>query len=438
MRHFISRLLLVPLFFSSLSLLNAQESEKEQDVMRENAVKIFIDCQFCDMNYIRQEIPYVNYVRDVKEAEVYLLETRQNTGSGGSEYTLTFIGQNKFIGKNDTLVFTTRPDDTRDHIREGQVQMMQMGLMRYVATTPLYEDIMIGQRGETVDEEVVDRWNYWVFELETRPRLELEESLKEISWRNSISASKITPKWKLEFDYDFDYRKTKRVEEEEIDSLGTTEEVTEVYERMSQGLDNLIVKSLGEHWSAGVQFDISSSTYRNTKLNYQIFPSVEYNIFPYSESTRRQVRILYGAGYNYTKYNDSTIYDKIEDKLFQQQLKIAFQVQQKWGSVNISLEGSNYFCDFEKNRLKLEGSFRIRIVKGLSLQINGGVARIRDQLSLVKGEEATAEEVYLRLRELATGYNIDGGLSITYTFGSIYNNIVNPRFGNGGGYYRYY
>jgi len=204
---------------------------------------------------------------------------------------------------------------------------------------------------------------------------------------------------------------------------------------MSQGLDNLVVKSLGEHWSAGVQFDISSSTYRNTKLNYQVFPSVEYNIFPYSESTRRQLRILYGAGYNYTKYNDSTIYDKIEDKLFQQQLKIAFQVQQKWGSVNISLEGSNYFYDFEKNRLELEGSFRIRIVKGLSLEIYGGVARIRDQLSLVKGEEATAEEVYLRLRELATGYNIDGGLSITYTFGSIYNNIVNPRFGNGNEYY---
>jgi hypothetical protein len=25
-----------------------------------------------------------------------------------------------------------------------------------------------------------------------------------------------------------------------------------------------------------------------------------------------------------------------------------------------------------------------------------------------------------------------GGLSLTYTFGSIYNKIVNPRFGNGG------
>ncbi len=435
-RRFISGFNLVPFFFLSLGILNAQEPEKEQDIMRENAVKIFIDCQRCDMNYIRQHIPYVNYVRDVKEAEVYVLETRQNTGSGGSEYTFTFLGQGKYDGKNDTLAYATRPDDTDDHIREGRTNMMKMGLMRYVATTPLYEEVTIQHLGETVNQEVVDRWNYWVFELETRPRLELEETLQEISWRNSFSISKVTPEWKLEFDYDYDYTKTKRIEEEEIDSLGITEEVTEVYERSNQRLDNLIVKSLGDHWSAGIRFDISSSTFRNTKLNYKFFPSVEYNIFPYSESTRRQLRILYGAGYNYTRYNDTTIYEKIVDKLFQQQLQIAYQVQQKWGSINISLEGSNYFHDFDKNRLELEGSVRIRIVKGLSIELFGGVARIRDQLSLVKGEDATAEEVYLRLRELATGYNIDGGLSLTYTFGSIYNNIVNPRFGNGG-YYRY-
>ena len=53
-----------------------------QDTSRINAVKIFLDCRDCDMNYTRQEIPYINYVRDVKEAEVYILVTNQNTGSG--------------------------------------------------------------------------------------------------------------------------------------------------------------------------------------------------------------------------------------------------------------------------------------------------------------------------------------------------------------------
>jgi hypothetical protein len=32
-------------------------------------LNVFIDCQ-CDMNYIRQKLPYVNYVRDQAQADV--------------------------------------------------------------------------------------------------------------------------------------------------------------------------------------------------------------------------------------------------------------------------------------------------------------------------------------------------------------------------------
>jgi hypothetical protein len=75
----------------------------------------------------------------------------------------------------------------------------------------------------------------------------------------------------------------------------------------------------------------------------------------------------------------------------------------------------------------LIGSVRIRIFKGLSLDINGGVAHINDQLSLNKGDISEAERL-LQLRELATKYRVEGGIELTYTFGSIYNNVVNPRF----------
>ena len=80
--------------------------------------------------------------------------------------------------------------------------------------------------------------------------------------------------------------------------------------------------------------------------------------------------------------------------------------------------------------IQLSGFLTIRILKGLSVRLRGGVARINDQLSLVRGEASEAE-ILLQLQELATSYNVDGEIGITYTFGSIYNNIVNPRFGNG-------
>jgi hypothetical protein len=422
-RPFIYRLVLLICICGTPGLLICQEENEEQESIRQDAVRIFIDCQRCDMNYIRKEITYVNYVRDVREAQVYILETRQGTGSGGSEYTFTFVGQNDFIGENDTLVYSSAPDEPGDQIREGRTQMLRLGLMKYVAHTPLFKEVNISHDGQRDEEELIDRWNYWVFEIETRPSIELEESKREVSLRNSLAITKITEDWKVELKYDQNYNREKIIDDD-----------TSTYIKRSQGMRNLLVKSLGEHWSAGILFDISSSTFNNTKLGIDAFPSIEYNIFPYSQSTRRQLRVLYGAGYSFKQYNDSTIYNKIEDRLFQQKLGIAFQVQQKWGSVNISMEASNYFHDWSKNRLNFDGSLRIRVFKGLSLQLNCEAALIHDQLSLEKGEK-TAADILLDLRELETAFKFESSIGITYTFGSIFNNVVNPRFGNRRGGY---
>jgi len=43
--------------------------------------------------------------------------------------------------------------------------------------------------------------------------------------------------------------------------------------------------------------------------------------------------------------------------------------------------------------------------------------------------DATPEEVLLRLRELQSGYEVSFDIGLSYRFGSIFNNIVNPRFG---------
>jgi hypothetical protein len=53
---------------------------------------------------------------------------------------------------------------------------------------------------------------------------------------------------------------------------------------------------------------------------------------------------------------------------------------------------------------------------------------IHDQLSLPKEDIAT-EEILLQRKQLATQYQYWASIGFSYTFGSIYNNIVNPRFG---------
>jgi len=330
---------------------------------------------------------------------------------------------------NDTLVYTSSPDLTSTIIREKRTNMLKMGLMRYVAKTPLFNEIDISHNEDLESDEVIDRWNNWVFELSTEPDYESEEANKELDLRNSINISKITPGIKLEIEIDQFYNREKFIENVNTDSASSS-----VYVTGATFVDNLFVRSLGDHWSAGFKWRLVSSTGENFNFRTEFLPSVEYDIFPYSEATHRQLRILYGAGYQYNNYIDSTVYNKLKENLWLQTLNVAFQVQKKWGSINLLLIGSNYFHDFSKNRLELNSSVNIRIFKGLSLEINGGIAHINDQLNLKKGGISEAERL-LQLRELATRYRVEGGIEITYTFGSIYNNIVNPRFSSSNFHY---
>ncbi len=110
---------------------------------RESALRIFYDCDMCDEEFIKKELTYVNYVRDSKEAQVHILVTSESTGNGGDKYSFFFIGQMEFKGQNDTLTVCSNADATSDEIRKKQLQTMKIGLMRYVAKTPIASNISI-------------------------------------------------------------------------------------------------------------------------------------------------------------------------------------------------------------------------------------------------------------------------------------------------------
>jgi hypothetical protein len=409
------------LFFSAfISFITfAQEDITDRENIREDAVKVFIDCSSCDMSFTRQEIPWINYVRDVREAQLYVLVTRQNSGNGGDLFTYIFHGMDIYAGMDDTLTYTSNPHETSTEIRERRTNLMKAGLLRFAVRTPMIHEIKITHGDEIEQEIVTDKWRNWVFEISTSPEYSSEERYKRLSLRNSLRVTKITPDIKLELDFNQSYTKQRFIEED----LDTT------YLRSSERIENLIVKSLGDHWSAGMIWEMNASTSENYDFNTTIMPSIEYDLFPYSEATHRQLRFLYSIGYQYSNYSDTTIYNKTSENLFGHQLRVAYQIQKKWGSIYFSLRGLNYFHDFSKHMISSDLFARIRVFKGLSVTLNLEAARINDQLSLRKGELSEAERL-LRLKEQATGYQFETGIGLTYTFGSIYNNIVNPRFGN--------
>jgi hypothetical protein len=219
-------LILLSLIFMTFftNHLYAQTNGVTADTLRKGAVKLFLDCQSCDMNYTREQITFVNFVRDVKEAQVYILVTQQNAGSGGSQFTFSFQGLGIFQGMNDTLVYTSNPDETSTIVREKKTNMMQLGLMKYVARTPLASEIEIRHNAELEQEQVIDKWNNWVFSISTEPQYQSEESNKQLDLRNSFNITKVTPDIKVEIEMDQNYSQRRVIDDEGGDTTYVTNE----------------------------------------------------------------------------------------------------------------------------------------------------------------------------------------------------------------------
>ena len=267
--------------------------------------------------------------------------------------------------------------------------------------------------------EIIDPWDYWVFRTRLHGYFRGEESYESIFLNASVNVNRITEDWKFKSSVSSFYT-------ESTFSHNTTQFSS--YTR-SNFVNVLLVKSISEHWSIGGNAGFGNSTYMNYKFFIQAAPAIEYNIYPYSESTRKIFRVLYQVGYAYAQFNEMTIYDKLEDGKFKQSLELALEIKQPWGTVEASIEGSNFFYDFSKNRLETAIELSLRLFKGFTLDIDGVYSLIHDQLNIPKSD-ISDEEVLLRRRQLETQYDFYTSVGISYTFGSIYNNIVNPRFGN--------
>lgn len=402
--------------FSSIS----QEKRDSTKSYRNDALKIFIDCNMFDVNYFRENMKFVNYVRDGKEADVHVLFTTQNTGSGGQEFTITFMGQLKYKNMNDTLHFDTDANNTDDEKRLQALNMLKLGLIRYVVKTPLCKQIGINYQSDESENEVVkDKWNNWVFNTNVGGWFQGEASVAYSSIWSSFTAKRITPGWKIINAVSNNYN-------ENFYIIDDTTHVTST--NNSWGARNLTVKSLNDHWSAGGGINFSSSTYNNIKIKATFSPSVEYNLFKYSESTRKQLRFLYAIGASSVKYIDTTIFDKVKEILYYHSLGVAFQYIEKWGSLSVSVSGSQYLHDLTKNSVDVSGSVSVRIFKGMSIGMSGGFTFLHDQIALPK-EGASTQDILLRIKQLQTTFSYWNNININYTFGSIYNNVVNPRFG---------
>jgi hypothetical protein len=402
-------------------LLPAALRSQETDSTRH--VRAFIDCNVdgCDDDYFRREILFVDHMREPQDASVHVLVTAEPTGSGGTAYTLDFIGRRELAGLGDTLHTVVPQAATTDERRQKLVNFLKIGLLRYAARGRDAEQLTVSYTAPTAaatTKAATDRWNYWVFRTRANANLSGEKSQRFAYLSSSQSANRITRDWKTRLSLNQSYSENKFT----FEGGGGFASYSHSF-----GLNELVVKSVTAHLSLGNTASLSASTFLNQKLAGRFAPAIEYDLFPYSESSRRQLTVLYSLGVSHFRYNDTTIFDKIAETRPDQALTLGLGLTQPWGSVGATLTSRSYLNDLSKNRLELFNSADVRLFKGLSLNLFISASRVRDQLYLAKGG-ATEQEVLLRRRQLATSFSYYSGFGLTYTFGSFFNNIVNTRF----------
>jgi hypothetical protein len=387
-------------------------------------LKVFIDCEYeCDTEYLRQTIEFIDYVRDRAAADVHVLVTTQGTGGGGMAWNLKFIGQEFFQDRDHTLTFTTPTTATDDDRRKELARVFKVGLVSYAAETTIAPnlDVSFKRIGEQLPPSKLekDRWNFWVFRVGVGGNMSGEQTSNNRSYRMNFSASRTTELWKINVSM---YGNTNQ------STFKVSDDLTVKSSTNGWNFNTLVVRSIGPKWSYGAKSSVSHSSFSNTGRSIGGSPAIEFDFFPYSESTRRSLTVQYSIGATKYQYRELTIFDKLEETVPSHSLQSSIGLRAPWGSLGGTATISQHLNHTDRYRISFYGNTDIRLFKGFSFNIYSQYDKIADQIGLRK-EEATTEEVLLRLKQRATGYSYYLNFGINYSFGSIFNSTVNPRFG---------
>lgn len=387
---------------------------------RQSGINFFLDCEDCDLTFIRQELTFISFVRDPLLADVHILVTDSNTGGGGHKYFLNFIGKKEFEGVNNEYTVITNQSDTDDDIRRTLLKTIKVGILQYYSRTGYITRLNINiedKENKKADEMLIDPWNKWIFRFESGGEFQKEQSQNRYSVRNETRIQKVTEEWKGSLEAMYEINRENFYDEGNlITNKQDTREISARY-----------IKSLTNRWSARIYGEYLSRTYLNIKHKFETSLAAEYNIFPWNESHKRILAVRYNIAVSSYNYIEETIYDKLQETLFSESLEIHLELIQPWGELSLGLEGRHLFQDFSKNSLTFESDFSMYVTRNLSVFCGFESIMIHDQLYLPKGD-VSLEDLLLERRKLATTYEMSGQIGLRFTFGSIYNNVVNERF----------
>ncbi len=305
-------------------------------------------------------------------------------------------------------------------IRSGIKNALNKCVLIYLIKSPLCSKInysVSGLEEKGNADKVKDKWNLWLFNINGNLSGNGQAYSKLLFYNSNFSAKRTSEKNRFETGF-FQFGNFQKYK---------IDDTTIVTGANSFGLYSFDAVSIGRHFAAGYTATYFSSTVQNLKNSTSLYPSIEYNFFPYTEATRRQLRLNYRIGGRYVDFYNETYLNKFNSWYFLHAAVLSFKQVEKWGSINCEIGAFQYFTKQKFYRVNIAPNISWNVAKGLSLNFGGNFSIVNDQYFLKK-DDASSAAVLLGQTQLKSNYSYFFYTGISFSFGSIYNNVVNVRF----------
>ena len=413
---------LVKLFFALLLLSPfVFKAQPADTIQRNDAPKVFLVCEYCDQNYYKNEITFLNFVRDRRLADIVILLRTINTGNGGTEFTLEFSGENNFKDITTTEKFNAIPNQSNGEIREGMRDAIKKGVLPYLLKSNLASKInysITGLENTANADQVKDKWNLWLFSISGNLSGSGQAYSKQFDMFSNFNTNRTSQKNRFETGF-FQYGNFQKYTVNDSTSISAF--VNNI------GAYSFDAITLGKHAAVGYFATYFASTVQNLKNSTSLYPSIEYNVFPYDDATKRRLTLNYRIGARYVDFFTPTYLDKLYEWYFLHSLVVSYRQVEKWGSLNCDIGSFQYFHKQKFYRVNISPNVSLNVAKGLNINLGGNFSVVNDQYFLRK-EEVSQEAILLGQAQLKSNFSYFFYSGLSYNFGSIYNNVVNVRF----------
>ena len=381
---------------------------------QDQKLKVYLDCR-CDDNYIKQKTSFLEYVRDQDLADIEIIIRDIRTPTGTRSFEIQIDGNNEFKEISSSAIVSGFVTDTSGTLRDKLLNKLKLSLIPFLDKAKYVINIDINSN---FDEDIIndDKWKNWVFELSGSYNNDKEESRKTNRYEIEFEIDKLTEDWRIGMEISRNESNRKFISNDDV----------YISNRKTTSFRGRVIRSISDHFSAGIFLGAYQNTYENIDFNRYLEPALEYSFYPYKDVLSKEITLAYRIGTGKRNYIEKTIYGYETQKLTSQKLSLNIRYRQKWGNISSYLNATQFLNDGTKKRLSLRSDLDIRVFEGLAVRFSGNINLIREQYSLAAGT-TSIEELLLQQRQIATDYKTNFSIGLSYTFGSMYNSIINTR-----------